>query len=79
MSTVPHRPPVRPPDPPGGPDPFHYGGRDVHIIRPDGTEELDRVPLTLEDVLHPEVGIPSRRATATTATAPTSRPSAGRG
>ena len=25
-------------------------------MRPDGTEELERAPLTLEDVLHPEVG-----------------------
>ncbi len=28
----------------------------MHITRPDGTEDLDQVPLTLEDVLHPEEG-----------------------
>jgi Uma2 family endonuclease len=38
------------------PDPFRYGWRYVRITRPDGTEEFDQVPLTLEDVLHPEEG-----------------------
>ncbi len=42
--------------PPREPDPFRYGWRDVRITRPDGTVDLDRVPLTLEDVLHPEFG-----------------------
>jgi hypothetical protein len=37
-------------------DPFFYGWRYVNVQRPDGTEDLDRVPLTLEDVLHPEEG-----------------------
>ena len=37
-------------------DPFRYGWRYVRVTRADGTEELDQVPLTLEDVLHPEVG-----------------------
>src|SRR5579883_1846992 len=39
-----------------GPDPFRFGWRYVRVQRPDGTEESDQVPLTLEDVLHPEVG-----------------------
>jgi colicin import membrane protein len=54
MSTVSTtRPPRSPSD---EPDPFRYGWRFVRITRPDGTEELDQVPLTLEDVLHPEEG-----------------------
>src|SRR5262249_52850207 len=53
MSTVSDRP--APPSPPG-PDPFRLGWRYVRVRRPDGTEELDQAPLTLEDVLHPEVG-----------------------
>ncbi len=56
MSTVSDRTGVKPPGPPDGADPFRYGWRYVRIVRPDGTEELDQVPLTLEDVLHPEVG-----------------------
>src|SRR5262245_18981532 len=56
MSTVSGRP-SRGSQPPTAPlDPFRYGWRYVHIVRPDGTEDLDQVPLTLEDVLHPEVG-----------------------
>ena len=47
------RPPRSPSD---EPDPFRYGWRYVRITRPDGTEEFDQVPLTLEDVLHPEEG-----------------------
>jgi hypothetical protein len=53
MSTVTGRPAL--PSPPG-PDPFRFGWRYVRVQRPDGTEEWDQVPLTLEDVLHPEVG-----------------------
>jgi hypothetical protein len=56
MSTVSDRTTVKPPGPADGPDPFRYGWRYVPITRPDGTEDLDRVPLTLEDVLHPEAG-----------------------
>ncbi len=41
-----------PPLPPG--NPFPYGWRFVHRIGPDGQEELEQVPLTLEDVLHPQ-------------------------
>jgi Uma2 family endonuclease len=37
-------------------DPYRYGWRDVRRIRPDGGVELDQVPLTLEDALHPEPG-----------------------
>jgi Uma2 family endonuclease len=55
MSTVSGRPPSKT-QPPPGTDPFRYGWRYVRVIRPDGTEALDQVPLTLEDVLHPEVG-----------------------
>jgi colicin import membrane protein len=54
MSTVrTHRAPrVRPAES----DPFFYGWRYVEVLRPDGTEDLDQVPLTLEDVLHPKEG-----------------------
>jgi colicin import membrane protein len=37
-----------------GPDPFRYGWRYVRAVLPDGTEDFNQVPLTLEDVLHPE-------------------------
>jgi Uma2 family endonuclease len=41
---------------PGGSqaDPFRYGWRYVRRKLPDGREELEQVPLTLEDVLHPQ-------------------------
>jgi colicin import membrane protein len=51
MSTVSDR---RPRESPADPDPFRYGWRYVRVTRPDGTEWFDQVPLTLEDVLHPE-------------------------
>ena len=35
---------------------YRYGYRYVRVIRPDGTEDLDQVPLTEEDVLHPKAG-----------------------
>jgi hypothetical protein len=54
MSTVSKSRPAK--QPPSELDPFRYGWRYVRITRPDGTEALDQVPLTLEDVLHPEVG-----------------------
>lgn len=47
------------PEPPAtglGDDPFRYGWRYVRVQQPDGTETFDQIPLTLEDVLHPEVG-----------------------
>lgn len=37
-------------------DPFRYGWRYVRKERPDGSVEFDQVPLTLEDVLHPQDG-----------------------
>jgi Uma2 family endonuclease len=40
----------------GDGDPYRYGWRYVKRIGPDGEGDFDRVPLTLEDVLHPEVG-----------------------
>jgi colicin import membrane protein len=54
MSTVStSRPPKQRPD---DADPFRYGWRYVRITRPDGTEKLDQIPLTLEDVLFPKTG-----------------------
>ncbi len=38
------------------PDPFRYGWRYVRKAQPVGKEIFDQVALTLEDVLHPEVG-----------------------
>src|SRR5688572_26561854 len=35
---------------------FRYGRRYVRRVLPDGREVLDIVPLTLEDVLHPQEG-----------------------
>ncbi len=49
MSTAPNYPTVPS-------DRFRYGWRYVSITRPDGTEAVEEVPLTLEDVLHPEEG-----------------------
>jgi Uma2 family endonuclease len=37
-------------------DPFRYGWRYVRRPIPDDPDHLEQVPLTLEDVLHPEVG-----------------------
>ena len=37
-------------------NPYRYGYRYARITRPDGTVDFDQVPLTEEDVLHPEVG-----------------------
>src|SRR5262249_2079886 len=37
-------------------DAYRYGWRYVSVKNPDGTETFDQVPLTLEDVLFPEVG-----------------------
>ncbi len=45
---------VVPPAPSVDPEPFQYGWRYVRRPRPDGTEELEMVPLTLLDVLHPQ-------------------------
>ena len=54
MSTVSR--PKPPKSPPPEPDPFRYGWRYVRVEHPDGTVSFDQIPLTLEDVLHPEVG-----------------------
>jgi colicin import membrane protein len=35
-------------------DPFRYGWREVRRVLPDGREEWEQVPLTEEDVLHPQ-------------------------
>lgn len=37
-------------------NPFRYGWRHVRRERDDGTVVIERVPLTLEDVLHPQEG-----------------------
>jgi colicin import membrane protein len=37
-------------------DPYRYGFRDVVIRRPDGTADMNSIPLTLDDVLHPQEG-----------------------
>ena len=37
-------------------DPYRYGWRYVRRELPQGGETFDQVPLTLEDVLYPEVG-----------------------
>lgn len=37
-------------------DPFRYGWRYTRRLRPDGFDETVLVPLTLEDLLHPEEG-----------------------
>ncbi len=37
-------------------DPYRYGWRYVSHLLPDGTSVTDQVPLTLEQVLHPEEG-----------------------
>ena len=47
---------VIPPEQTLEPDPWRYGWRYVRHTRADGTEELEQVPLTLEDVLHPQEG-----------------------
>jgi Uma2 family endonuclease len=44
-------PPASPAD-----DRFRFGYRPTRIEHPDGTEEWTRVPLTLDDVLHPQLG-----------------------
>jgi hypothetical protein len=46
------------PNPPGSAfeQEFPYGWRFVKRVGPDGVEELEQVPLTLEDVLHPQEG-----------------------
>lgn len=58
MSTVsPHLSGEALPPPPLPPaDPFFYGWRYVTVKLPDGSEDIRQVPLTEEDVLHPQEG-----------------------
>jgi colicin import membrane protein len=42
--------------PPQLADTFPYGWRDIETVHPDGTSESVRIPLTLEDALHPQLG-----------------------
>jgi colicin import membrane protein len=44
------------PPTPDDADRFRFGWRDMIVRRPDGTEDLEQVPLTEEDALHPEFG-----------------------
>jgi colicin import membrane protein len=53
MSTA-HKPSVRIREP--SPGSFRYGYRYVPTKLPNGKEGFDKVPLTLEDVLHPQFG-----------------------
>lgn len=42
---------------PGSPaDPYYYGWRDIPTTDADGKTKITRVPLTLEDCLHPQMG-----------------------
>jgi Uma2 family endonuclease len=50
-STVPVAAPATPDD-----NPFRYGWRFVRRVGPDRQEKWEQVPLTLEDVLHPQEG-----------------------
>ncbi|MGC8642980.1 MAG: Uma2 family endonuclease [Isosphaeraceae bacterium] len=54
MSTISRSRAPTPPAP--EPDPFRYGWRYIKETQPDGAVEFKQVPLTLEDVLFPEVG-----------------------
>ena len=47
---------TQPPQSPDETNPFRYGWRYVQVERPDGSEDVEQVPLTLEDVLHPLPG-----------------------
>jgi Uma2 family endonuclease len=42
--------------PPPPDNPWYYGYRDVNCTMPDGTTKYERIPLTLEDTLHPQEG-----------------------
>jgi Uma2 family endonuclease len=42
--------------PPAQEDPFFYGFRYVTRVLPDGQEEIEEVPLTEDDALHPQEG-----------------------
>ena len=51
QTTAKPSPPIAPAD-----DPFRYGWRYVLRPTPDDLQHLEQVPLTLDDVLHPDVG-----------------------
>ena len=51
QTTAKPSPPIAPAD-----DPFRYGWRYVLRPTPDDPQHLEQVPLTLDDVLHPDVG-----------------------
>jgi colicin import membrane protein len=55
MSSVVQQTTVAEPQP-SPPSKIEYGFRDVITKNPDGTTDLVRIPLTLEDVLHPQFG-----------------------
>ena len=42
--------------PPPADNPWYYGYRDMNHQLPDGTLRHERIPLTLEDTLHPQEG-----------------------
>jgi hypothetical protein len=54
MSTVIE--PKRKVTPPPPDNPWYYGFREVYRTQPDGTTKHERIPLTLEDALHPQEG-----------------------
>jgi hypothetical protein len=55
MSTVTQPGSPHGPKGPNGPeDPFRYGWRYVKTTGPDGAEEVKQIPLTLEDLYHPQ-------------------------
>jgi len=56
VSTVSKHPARRSVPTPAESDPNCYGWRFARVTKPDGTEAIEQVPLTLEDVLHPEEG-----------------------
>ncbi len=56
LSTVSKHPAARSVPAPAEPDLYRYGFRFVRFTNPDGTETVEQVPLTLENVLHPEDG-----------------------
>jgi Uma2 family endonuclease len=56
MTTAPPEADIQTSTPPPKVDIFRYGWRYIRRVQPDGTAEYEQVPLTLEDVLYPEVG-----------------------
>lgn len=56
MTTASLSPPIAAPAQPPAADPYRYGWRYVRREQPQGGAVYDQVPLTLEDVLYPQVG-----------------------